>query len=116
MANGHTSFATLNAVNEFSNIPSMAGQYDRIILANVVNEFPAEFVEDFRAREAYMTAMQEERNEAQYFIDVVMNSEIPHLFDNNCNSGIEVKYISAKDFAEAFEMTEDKKTYLKRYF
>ena len=60
----------------------MAGQYDRIILANVVNEFPAEYVEDLRAREAYMTAMQEERNEAQHFIDVVMNSEIPHLFDN----------------------------------
>ena len=112
----YTSFATQNAVNKFSSIPSMAGQYDRIILANVVNEFPAEYVEDLRAREAYMTAMQEERNEAQHFIDVVMNSEIPHLFDNNCNSGIEVRYISAKDFAKTFEMPEDKRNYLKRYF
>lgn len=39
--------------------------------------------------------MQEEREEARYFIDVIMNSEIPHLFDNNCKSGIEVKYITA---------------------
>ena len=112
----YTSFSTQNAVNTFSAIPSMAGKYNRIILANVVNEFPAEFIEDTSVREVYLTAMQEEREEARHFIDVIMNSEIPHLFDNNCNSGIEVKYIAAKEFANTLDMFETKKEYLKRYF
>ena len=61
-------------------------------------------------------AMQEECEEAKHFIDVIMNSEIPHLFDNNCNSGIEVKYITAKTFADSLDMTDTKRKYLKRYF
>lgn len=80
------------------------------------NWFPAELIEDTSVREEYLMAMQEEREEAQYFIDVVMNSEIPHLFDNNCNSGIEVKYITAKTFADSLDMTDTKRKYLKRYF
>ena len=112
----YTSFATKNSINTFSLIPSMAGKYNRIILANVVNEFPAELIEDTSVREDYLMAMREEREEAGYFIDVVMNSEIPHLFDNNCNSGIEVKYITAKTFADSLDMTDTKRKYLKRYF
>ena len=112
----YTSFVTQNAVNTFSAIPSMAGKYNRIILANIVNEFPAELIEDTSVREKYLIAMQEEREEARHFIDVVMNSEIPHLFDNNCNSGIEVKYITAKTFAYSLDMTDIKRKYLKRYF
>lgn len=112
----YTSYATQDAVNKFSSISSMAGQYNRIILANVVNEFPAELIEDTFVREEYLIAMQEERKEAWHFIDVVMNSEIPHLFDNNCNSGIEVKYVTAKTFADSLEMADTKRKYLKRYF
>lgn len=112
----YTSFATQNAVNTFSAIPSMAGKYNRIILANIVNEFPAELIEDTSVREEYLIAMQEEREEVWRFIDVVMNSEIPHLFDHNCNSGIEVKYITAKTFADSLDMPDTKRKYLKRYF
>jgi hypothetical protein len=61
-------------------------------------------------------AMKEEHEEARYFIDVIMNSEIPHLFDNNCNSGIEVKFITAKAFADSLDMTDIKRKYLNRYF
>lgn len=80
------------------------------------NWFPAELIEDNSVREEYLMAMQEEREEAWHFIDIVMNSEILHLFDNNCNSGIEVKYITAKTFADSLDMTDTKRKYLKRYF
>ena len=76
----------------------------------------AELIEDTSVREKYLVAMKEEHEEARYFIDVIMNSEIPHLFDNNCNSGIEVKYITAKTFADSLDMTDIKRKYLKRYF
>lgn len=112
----YTSFATLNAVNAFGTVPSMAGKYNRIILANVVNEFPAELIEDNSVREEYLIAMQEEREEALHFIDVVMNSNLPHLFDNNCSSGIEVQYIALKTFADSLDMSDTKRKYLKRYF
>ena len=112
----YTSFATQNSVNTFSSIPSMAGKYNRIILANVVNEFPADLIEDTSVREEYLIAMQEEREEAKHFIDVVINSEIPHLFDNNCNSGIELQYITAKTFADSLDIADTKRKYLKRYF
>jgi len=44
------------------------------------------------------------------------NKQLAHLFDNNCNAGIEVKYMSAKDFAACLDMPQEKKDYLKRYF
>ena len=112
----YTSFATQNAVNAFSKIPSTAGKYNCIILANVVNEFPAERIQETRVREAYIAALQEEREEAQRFTDIIMNSKIPHLFYNNCNAGIEVKYITAKAFADNLDMTNIKREYLRRYF
>lgn len=112
----YTSFVTQKTVEAFAKIPSMAGLYDRIILLNVVNEFPAECVEDSVARAEYLKAMEREQEEAEIFRTILMNSEIPHLFDNNCNAGIEIKYVSAKKFADAIEMPEDKRDYLKRYF
>ena len=112
----YTSFATKNAVNSFGNIPSMAGKYNQIVLANVVNEFPVERIHNQQVREEYIKALQEERDEAEMFIDVIKNSDIPRLFDNNCNVGIEVKYISAKQFADSLDMSQDKREYLKRYF
>ena len=112
----YTSFATQNAVNAFSKIPSMAGKYNCIILAYVVNEFPPERIQDPRVQEKYSKALQEEHDEAKHFIDVIKNSEIPHLFDNNCNAGIEVKFITAKAFADNLDMTNIKRKYLKRYF
>ena len=112
----YTSFATKNAVNSFGNIPSMAGKYNQIVLANVVNEFPMECIQDRRVRVEYAKALQTERDEAEVFIDVIKNSEISRLFDNNCNAGIEVKYISAKQFADSLDMSQDKREYLKRYF
>ena len=112
----YTSFVTKSAVDSFGSYPSMAGVYDRIILLNVVNEFPVECIEDSIAREEYAEVMRQEQKEAQIFIDIINRSEITHLFDNNCNAGIEVKYVSAKQFSEEIEMSEDKRNYLKRYF
>lgn len=112
----YTSFVTQKTVEAFGKIPSMAGLYDGIVLLNVVNEFPVECVEDSFARAEYQTAMEREQEEAEVFRTILMNSEIPHLFDNNCHAGIEIKYVSAKKFAETIEMSEDKRNYLKRYF
>lgn len=112
----YTSFVTKKAVDSFGEFPSMAGIYNRILLLNVVNEFPAECIEDYSARIEYEKVMWQEQEEARIFSEIIKNSEIPHLFDNNCNAGIEIKYVSAKDFADAIEMPEVKRNYLKRYF
>lgn len=112
----YTSFVTKRRVDSFWKIPSMAGKYNRIVLANVVNEFPQERIRDLAVRDAYQATLEEERAEAEQFIEIVKNSEIPRLFDNNCNAGIEVIYLSAKEFADGLDMPQAKKNYLKRYF
>jgi hypothetical protein len=94
----------------------MAGKYNRIILANVVNEFPPERIGDISVRDDYWEALEEEKDEAQRFMKIIQASGMAHLFDNNCNAGIEVKYMSAKDFAACLDMSQAKKDYLKRYF
>ena len=94
----------------------MAGKYDRIVLANIVNEFPAERIDDLRVRESYKKALDQEREEAEKFIKVVNESKIPDLFNKNCKASIEVKYMSAKDFADSIDVSEKRKDYLKRYF
>ena len=112
----YTSFVTKDVINSFGDAPSMAGCYDKITLLNVVNEFPAECIEDLTARDEYAKILEQEQEEAQIFIDIINRSEIPHLFDNNCNAGIEIKYVSAKQFADEIEMPKDKRDYLKWYF
>ena len=112
----YTSFVTKASVDLFGAFPSMAGDYDNIMLLNVVNEFPVERIEDTKVRDEYVQAMRQEREEAQIFRDIIKESEIPHLFDNNCNVGLEIQYVSAKQFANVIEMPEDKCEYLKRYF
>lgn len=112
----YTSYVTQHSVDSFGAFPSMAGTYNRIFLLNVVNEFPIECIEDSNVRAEYAEAMNQEREEARIFSDIIRNSEIPHLFDNNCNAGIEIHYVSAKQFADSIEMPEDKRKYLKRYF
>lgn len=112
----YTSFVTKDAVNAFDYNRSMAGKYHNIILANVVNEFPSALIEDTEARTQYEKALNEERAEAQIFRDTMVHCEIPWLFDNNCNAGIQIQYISAKDFADSLDMSESKREYLKRYY
>ena len=112
----YTSFFTKNSVNKFDHNKSMAGKYNRIILANVINEFPASLIYDEEIRDQYEQALCEERVEARIFIYTMKHCEIPWLFDNNCNSGIEIKYLSAKSFADAIDMTDAKRDYLRRYY
>jgi hypothetical protein len=112
----YTSFTTKNAVEAFGMIPSMAGMYNHIILANVVNEFPPERIQDEKTREEYIAVLQQEQIEASRFMEIIRNSGIPHLFDNNCNAGIEVQYMSAKDFSDSLDMPQAKRNYLTRYF
>ena len=85
----------------------MAGKYTRIILANVVNEFPPERIRDGKTQGEYIAALHKEQSEARHFMHIICNSEIPHLFDNNCNAGIEVRYMSAKDFADSMDMSRE---------
>ena len=112
----YTSYTTQKAVDAFSEYHSMAGKYNRIILANVVNEFPPERIHDEKTREEYLAALHQEQCEARHFMDIIRRSEIPHLFDNNCNAGIQVVYMSAQAFADALDMPQVKRDYLKRYF
>ena len=112
----YTSFVTKDSINKFDHNKSMAGKYNRIILANVINEFPASLMDDEETRDQYEQALCEEREEARIFIDTMKHCEIPWVFDNNCNSGIEIEYLSAKSFADAIDMTDAKRDYLRRYY
>ena len=112
----YTSFVTKDSVNEFDRNRSMAGKYNNIILANVVNEFPVALVEDEDTQVKYEKALNEERIEARIFRDTMRHCEIPWVFDNNCNAGIRIEYISAKDFANSLDMSDDKREYFKRYY
>lgn len=112
----YTSYTTRTAVETFRKIPSMAGKYKAIILANIVNEFPPDHIQDSKAQAEYIAALQQEQREAAQFIDLIQRSQIPHLFDNNCNAKIKVKYIPTKAFAGALDMLPEKRDYLKRYF
>ena len=94
----------------------MAGKYNTIVLANVVNEFSPNHIEDEKLRKEYTDALEQERDEANEFKKIIKNSQIPKLFDNNCNAGIEVKYMSAQKFAQAITMSNNKRKYLERYF
>lgn len=112
----YTSFVTQESINKFDHNKSMAGKYNHIVLANVVNEFPAWLIDDEKTRDEYEKALAEERAEAQIFIDTMRDCEIPWIFDNNCNSGIQIEYLSSKQFAESFDMPDSKREYLKRYY
>ena len=69
-----------------------------------------------KTQEAYLAALQQEQAEASRFMEIIQNSGIPHLFDNNCNAGIEVQYMSAKDFSDSLDIPQTKRNYLTRYF
>lgn len=112
----YTSFVTEEAVNAFDCGKSMAGKYNNIILANVVNEFPAELIEDEESRIQYEKALVEERKEAEMFCKTVRESRIPLLFKNNCKADVSVKYISADKFADTMDISSHKREYLKRYY
>lgn len=112
----YTSFVTKDSVDSFGGFSSMAGTFDRIVLLNVVNEFPAECIRDLSVKGEYSNAMKQEQCEAETFIDIIKQSKIPELFKSNCKAEFELKYVSAKQFADEIEMSEDKREYLKRYF
>ena len=112
----YTSFLTKNSVNEFDHNRSMAGMYNDIILANVVNEFPCAWIEDEKIRAEYENALKEERAEAQIFRETMIQCEIPWIFDNNSSAAVRIEYMSAKDFARTLVMSDDKREYLKRYY
>ena len=112
----YTSFVTKDSVERRDYKASMAGKYNQIVLSNIVNEFPPSLIEDYNIREQYEQALCEEQEEAQIFIKTMQDCEIPWLFDNNCNAGVQVVYLSAKQFADAIDMTDARKEYLKRYY
>lgn len=106
-----TSYVTASSVKN-----SMAGLYEKIYLLNIVNEFPPQRIEDEEVRKNYENSLNNEKEQAEEFVDIIEKSGIIKLFKNNCKATFCVKYISAKDFAAEMKMSEDKKNYLKRYF
>ncbi|MBE6662912.1 MAG: hypothetical protein E7602_00240 [Ruminococcaceae bacterium] len=112
----YASFVTRSALEKVDPGRTMAGKYDWYILTNVVNEFPAAFIDDEDTRWEYQSALSEERYEAQLFIDTMHRCEIPAIFDNNCNAGIKIIYMSAKELAESLDIPVDHQEYLKRYY
>jgi hypothetical protein len=107
----HTSFAAKDKIKG-----SMAGTYRTVILANIVNEFPAERIVNLRTRKNYEKALKEELAGANEFIAVIRGCGIPEMFARDCGVKLKVQYISAKEFADSVDMPQVKRDYLKRYF
>ena len=84
-------------------------------MANVVNEFTLTRA-DARTKAEYSDALEEERKEAEKFIGIIHDSDIPSLFTNHCHADFRIQYLSAKEFADDLDMTAEKRDYLKRYF
>ena len=114
----HTSLAVKAEAPEFFNdeFPSMAGHYRKILLLNVINEFPAQLIECPDTRRRYEEAIAQEREEAWIFEACIADSGVPQLFAQNRNATFELRCVPAKEFAEAIEMPQAKRDYLKRYF
>lgn len=113
----HTSAATGDAVNKFD-IKSVAGQYKKIFLLNVVNELPEEWIAEAETRDGYMKRLHRERAQADEFISVMMNpgNGLPGLFEDDCKAQLCIAYISAKEFSGIFDISAERREYLKRYF
>ena len=62
----YTSFTTQKSVNILDN--SFAGVYEKVTLANVVNEFPSIHIKDVKTKCDYEVMLNEEREEAKRFI------------------------------------------------
>lgn len=117
----HTSLTVQDTVEAeksdfFKRLPSMAGDYRKILLLNVINEFPAQRIECPDTRRRYEEAVAQEREEARIFAACIADSGVPQLFAQNCNAAFELRCVPAKEFAEAIEMPQAKRDYLRRYF
>ena len=88
------------------------------MLQGMVNEIPDEWITDEETKAEYSVRLADERNQAHQFISVMMNhaNGLRRLFDNNCNAGLCIAYITAKEFSEMIAMSKERKEYLKRYF
>lgn len=99
-------------------LDSYARKFSEIILLNVVCEPPETIIEPnkHKYQEKIKNFLDKERNGAKKFKEVIEKAGIQKLFKNECGvDKLSIKYLSATEFAKCIKMSDEKKSYLKRY-
>jgi len=80
---------------------SVAGQFKKITLANVVFEMDSNLIKEEKLRKRYQDALDREHAEADAFIKTV-EKPIADLFRRYCDVDFKILYLPVSDFANCF--------------
>lgn len=109
-----TSFETKAKMEKQHPSVSVAGQFKKITLANVVFELETALIEDEKLRKRYQDALDREHAEADAFIKTV-EKPIADLFRRYCNVDFRILYLPVSNFINCFYKTEKEQEQLTRY-
>lgn len=96
---------------------SVAGRFKNITLLNVVFEMDDALIEQEKLKQAYKQALAEEHAQKDWFSQVVMDpaNGLENLFQTNCDAKFEIRYMSAAQFIECLDKSEEELNELRRY-
>lgn len=96
---------------------SMAGEFKKITLINVVFELDIALVADEALRIKYAAALDREHQEANTFIQTMLAPEngLAKLFQTDCGVEFDIQYVPAHKFVAMLDKSNAELNYLKRY-
>lgn len=93
---------------------NMTGKFSTASLVNVVFE-PSPDIFSARTKNSYLKLLKEEHEERDIFLEIIQNSGLHEIFREDCGVDFHIKYMTAAEFIDCLEKTEEEKEYLKRY-
>ena len=112
-----TSEKTKDRVERGKSGSSMAGQFKKITLLNVVFEMDDALIEQEKLKQAYKQALGEEHDQKDQFIKAMMDPAdgLENLFQTDCNATFGIRYMSAGQFVKCLDKSTEEFDKLKRY-
>ena len=113
----YTSNQTKDIVTLKGASSSLSGTFKKIVLANVVYEMDPVLIHDESIRNKYLRELNQERKEAQAFIDLMLNPQygLKELFHKHAQIDFDIMYIPVKTFISYIEKTTEELNRIKRY-
>lgn len=113
----HTSRITKEGVNQKAENVTMADQFKRVVLANVVFEMDEAAIADECLKKQYRKTVTTEREEAKEFIGIMLDSKngLKELFQKHCGIEFDIRYIPVNEFVAYMYKTDAELQALKRY-
>lgn len=98
------------------NVNQMRDKFDKVTLVNVVFVPPTEVIMEEKSREKLIAYQALEHEEFELkFKHSMIESGVQRLFMEDCGLEFHIMYMTAKEFMNMFDMTEDRWKYLNRY-